>query len=100
MIFLSFPNRVIEKQLELKIKRMKFFSTLDEIKMFNNSVFVFVYFFRATVMGLGKKIINLPETCVDDMLRGIKLTFPGLTVDIGSRIIMVNKVVYINCILK
>ena len=43
-------------------------------------------------MGIGKKIINLPETCVDDMLRGIKQTFPGLTVDIGSRIIMVNKV--------
>lgn len=45
-------------------------------------------------MGVGKKIINLPETCVDDMLRGIKQTFPGLVVDIGSRIIMVTKVVY------
>lgn len=42
-------------------------------------------------MGIGKKIINSPETCVDDMLRGIQNTFPSLIVDISSRIIMVNK---------
>lgn len=49
-------------------------------------------------MGIGKKIINLPETCVDDMLRGIKQTFPGLIVDIDSRIIMVNKGKQVNCV--
>lgn len=41
-------------------------------------------------MSTGKKLINAPDTCIVDMLKGIKDTYPGLIVDLHSRIIIVN----------
>ncbi|KAG8271310.1 triokinase/FMN cyclase-like isoform X2 [Homalodisca vitripennis] len=38
-------------------------------------------------MAQHKQFIITPETCVDDMLNGVQATYPGLSVDIKSRVI-------------
>lgn len=35
-----------------------------------------------------KKLINSPNSCVDDMLDGIRVAFPGLSVNTSARIVM------------
>uniref|UniRef100_A0A1B6D265 Triokinase/FMN cyclase n=2 Tax=Clastoptera arizonana TaxID=38151 RepID=A0A1B6D265_9HEMI len=42
-------------------------------------------------MSVGKKLLNSPETCVDEMLHGVEVLYPSLSVNTKARIVMINK---------
>ena len=57
---------------------------------------MFSFFFSKAKMTTVKKLLNSPDTCVADALKGLMDTNPGLIVDVESRIVMVNTVCYFN----
>lgn len=43
-------------------------------------------------MATGKKLINSPSTCVDEMLEGFVLSYPGLALHSDKRVVLQREV--------